>query len=294
MRNADDNKGDSRPKAAAAPASRNRTWAISVVSALFVVAAFLSWHSTWFGRSLSNADLDDYLRQSDKPRHIQHALWQVGEQIVAGDAKAKRWYPQVVSLANSPVTEVRQMAAFVMGQDNRSEEFHGALRGLLNDEQPIVRRNAALSLVRFGDISGHDEIRAILQPSPVKSSSDGIVESLLGVGSEVRLNSLIARVKADSGAVTEVRANVPGRISTLLASEGTRVSAKEELALVSSDAESAWEALRAFYLIGRSEDLAMVRTFASGQNGMPQRVVEQADRTIAAIEERNGRKRDVP
>jgi pyruvate/2-oxoglutarate dehydrogenase complex dihydrolipoamide acyltransferase (E2) component len=124
----------------------------------------------------------------------------------------------------------------------------------------------------------------------VKSSSDGILESLLSEGSEVHLNSLIARVRMDGGSVTEIRAPVPGRISALSVSEGARVSANDELALVSPDADSAWEALRAFYLIGQQDDVATVQPFADGKKGMPQRVVEQADRTIAAIEARNGQK----
>ena len=36
-----------------------------------------------------------------------------------------------------------------MGFDNKSHEFHEALLKLLHDQEPIVRRNAALALVRF-------------------------------------------------------------------------------------------------------------------------------------------------
>ncbi len=43
-----------------------------------------------------------------------------------------------------------------MGKDPSVPEFHEALKKLLVDNDPMVQRNAALSLVRFGDVSGHD------------------------------------------------------------------------------------------------------------------------------------------
>ena len=54
-----------------------------------------------------------------------------------------------------------------MGQDNKSEEFHQALLSLLNDNDPLVRRNAALQLVRFGDGSG--KARVTLDAAIVRS-----------------------------------------------------------------------------------------------------------------------------
>jgi vesicle coat complex subunit len=45
-----------------------------------------------------------------------------------------------------------------MGFDNTSQEFHNALLKLLHDQEPIVRRNAALALVRFNDNSGREEL----------------------------------------------------------------------------------------------------------------------------------------
>jgi hypothetical protein len=37
----------------------------------------------------------------------------------------------------------------------------------LQDHNPMVRRNAALALVRFGDSTGRAEIRSMLRPETV-------------------------------------------------------------------------------------------------------------------------------
>jgi len=84
---------------------------------LIVLMPFLFWWSTWFGRSLSNPQLDEYLHDARKPRHIQQALVQVSERISRHDPAVQRWYPDLVRLAADPVEEVRNTDAWVMGQD---------------------------------------------------------------------------------------------------------------------------------------------------------------------------------
>ena len=85
---------------------------------------------------------EEYLKDDQKPRHAQHALAQIEARIAKGDARAKRWYPQVLALAANPTTDVRMTAAWVMGADAEAAAFHGELVRLLEDKEPIVRRNA--------------------------------------------------------------------------------------------------------------------------------------------------------
>ncbi len=115
------------------------------------LGAFLTWYFTWFGRSLSDADITSYLSDQKHPRRVQHALLQVQDRIARGDASARQWYPQLIRLAGDPETEFRLTVAWVMGFDNKADEFHQSLLGLVKDREPIVRRNAALALLRFGD-----------------------------------------------------------------------------------------------------------------------------------------------
>ncbi len=134
---------------------------------LIVLMPFLFWWSTWFGRHLSDKQLSEFLNDQKHPRHIQHALVQLGERLTAHDASAARWYPDLVRLASYPVEEVRNTDAWVMGQDTTQAGFHDALRKMLDDPSPMVRGNAALSLVRFGDAAGRLQIVALLQPATI-------------------------------------------------------------------------------------------------------------------------------
>src|SRR6202165_3126658 len=83
---------------------------------LIVLMPFLFWWNTWFGRHLSNQQLTEYLHDDKKPRHIQHALVQLGDRMSHRDAAVKQWYPDLIRLGNNPVEEVRNTDAWVMGQ----------------------------------------------------------------------------------------------------------------------------------------------------------------------------------
>lgn len=259
---------------------------IAIVAALFVVATFLSWHGSWFGRGLSDEEIGKYLADEKNPRHVQHALWQIGERMIGGDPGVKRWYPQVVALGSSPVTEIRQVAAMVMGQDNKAEEFHTSLLSLVDDKEPLVRRNAALSLVRFGDQRGHAELRGILQPYKISAPAEGTITSALAEGSPVKMGTLLARIRLGPDQIQEVRSPLPGKVSRVDAPEGARVSAGASLFSLSSDSDSVWESLRALYLIGEPDDMPDVERYARGVEGMPERIKEQAALTAKAIQSR--------
>src|SRR6185295_16251189 len=118
---------------------------------LLVLFPFLFWYGTWFGRRLTDPQIDEYLNDAAKPRHAQHALVQIGERLGQGDARVQRWYPKVVELSRSNLVELRQTTAWIMGQDHRYPAFHEALLKLTGDKEPMVRRNAALGLSNFLD-----------------------------------------------------------------------------------------------------------------------------------------------
>src|SRR5262249_45247625 len=108
---------------------------------LIVLMPFLFWWSTWFGRPLSDKQIDEYVSDERHPRHMQHALVQLGERMSRQDPGAKRWYPQIVQLATYRVEEVRNTDAWVMGQDTSSATFHDTLLKMLNDPAITVRGN---------------------------------------------------------------------------------------------------------------------------------------------------------
>ena len=112
-------------------------------------------------------------------------MLQIQQRIERGDGNVKQWYPQVVAFSSHPETEFRLTVAWLMGFDNKSPEFHQALLKLAHDPEPIVKRNAALALVRFNDPSGREELLAILRPYELQSDSEGEVSSTLKEGSTV-------------------------------------------------------------------------------------------------------------
>ncbi|MCS6818242.1 MAG: biotin/lipoyl-binding protein [Blastocatellia bacterium] len=253
---------------------------------LFIFVPFLTWYLTWFGRPLTDRQIERYLDDQEKPRHIQHALSQIADRILRGDPSVRRWYPKIVSLAEHSRAEIRVMVAWVMGQDNRSEEFHRALKRLLNDPAPMVRRNAALGLVRFGDGSGRTEIQQMLRFEPIRAPEEGTVTVGVSAGDDVRAETLLARIRCADGRQVDVRAPWPGRIERLLVASGAHVRAGEVILSLAPESQQVYEALRALYFIGREEDLPEVERYAQAGSEWPEAVREQARRTAHAIRQR--------
>jgi hypothetical protein len=250
---------------------------ILLLAVLFVAATFLAWYFSWFGRGLSDADISKYLADEKNPRHVQHALLQVQQRMERGDPSATNWYPQLVTLSGNPETEFRLTVAWLMGFDNKAPEFH--------DPEPIVRRNAALALVRFEDSSGREELISVLRPYVLKAPADGVVMSSMHEGSTVARRTLVARIEEPDGKAVELRSPLPGRIEKIVKPNGSQVKRDEDLLTINSDEQSVWEALRGLALVGTAEDLPLIRSYAES-NDASKRVKEQADLSAKAIEHR--------
>ncbi len=267
-------------------AGRRRTpWPLAVVAVLFVVVPFLTWYWTWFGRSLSDEEIERQLREG-KPRQTQHALSQVAERIEKGGADAGRWNAQVVALAASPSPDVRMTAAWVMGLEHKSEEFHGALLKLLEDPEPIVRRNAALALVRFGDPRCRAELLSMLRPITINARTEGTAQTALTEGTPVKRESLLVRYRVGPNRLEEVRSPLPGKVEKASVKEGESWGAGAELFVISPDPEHVSDALVGLAYFGAGEDLPEVERYAGGVEGMPSEVKEKAARTAEAIRRR--------
>lgn len=262
------------------------TFAILILAFLFVLMPFLFWNATWFGRPLTNEQIASAFADRSHPREIQHALTQIEARIERGDPSVRQWYPQIVQLAADPIDEVRVTDAWVMGQDNKAPEFHAALVRLLADPNPMVERNAALSLVRFADDSGHAQIIAMLRPYAMSSPYAGKLETRLKPGEVVNPGTLIAHVES-VGEPKEVRATVPGTLERWLVANGAPVSAGQPIVAFDPSESMEWEALRALYLIGQTADLPDVERYTRGGDGVSPQVMQQAQSTAEAIRSRS-------
>ncbi|MCU1300044.1 MAG: hypothetical protein JWQ87_328 [Candidatus Sulfotelmatobacter sp.] len=267
--------------------SRTQKLLFFLTAWLICLMPFLFWWNTWFGRKLSDQQLTEYLHDTKKPRHIQQALVQVGERITRRDAIAKQWYPQLVQLAADPVEEVRNTDAWVMGQDPSGAGFHETLLKMLADPSQMVRGNAALSLVRFGDASGRPQILALLQPAKITAPNAGHIVDSDRPGTAIRQGGLIAKLAYDQGQTAEIRSPIPGRIRSI-SGTGANIAAGAELAVIDPANDQVWEALRALYLIGQPDDLPAIRPYERDLPDVSNNVRRQAMETEQAIRKRSG------
>jgi biotin carboxyl carrier protein len=264
--------------------------AILVLTFAFVLMPFLLWYMTTFTRPLNDADLATYFADTLHPRRAQHALSQIADRIMSPNAgireSAKIWYPEVIRFSEKGSDELRVTCAWVMGQDNQSPEFHAALLRQLSDANPMVERNAALSLVRFADPAGHALIAGMLAPYMVKAQRTGMLNIRLKPGDVINPGTLLAHITIDKDQ-TEVRSDVPGSIRQWIAAENAQVKAGEPLLLVDPSPEMVWESLRALYLIGQKDDLPAVNPYVRGTGGMPPQIEQQAALTAREISARS-------
>ena len=278
--------GDSLAKSPRARMSARNRLLFFMTAWLIVLMPFLFWWNTWFGRQLPDNRITEYLKDDRHPRHIQHALVQIGERMGRHDAVVTRWYPELIRLAAHPVEEVRNTDAWVMGQDTSSAGFHETLLRILQDSAEMVRGNAALSLVRFGDAAGRPQIVALLQPARILASASGRVLDTDKVGTVIHQGGLIAKLELGP-ATAEIRSPISGRIRTLSVAAGAAVTAGTEVATVDPSDEQVWEALRALYLIGETDDLPAIRPYERELPEVPGRVRQQALLTEKAIRGRS-------
>jgi len=272
---------NSRPRMS----TRNRLL-FFVTGWLIVLMPFLFWWNTWFGRQLSDKQIAEYLQDMKHPRHIQHALVQIGERMARKDQTVARWYAQLPPLASSPVEEVRNTDAWVMGQDPSGSGFHQTLVNMLRDPSLTVRGNAALSLVRFGDTTGKPQIVELLQPAKIAAPESGKITDASAVGIPIHQAGLVAKLEID-GQTTEIRSPISGRLRELRAQIGEDVSAGDTIATIDPAGDQVWEALRALYLIGQPADIAAVQPYERELPDISDHVRQQAVETEQAIRDRS-------
>jgi hypothetical protein len=255
---------------------------------LIVLMPFLFWWNTWFGRHLSDQQIAEYLHDDKKPRHIQHALVQLGDRMSHNDPAAKQWYPDLLRLASNSVEEVRNTDAWVIGQDTSAPGFHETLLKMLQDPSPMVRGNAALSLVRFGDVAGRPQIVALLQPAQIVAPASGRIVDADRPGTAIHQGGLIAKLApAGSTQPLEIRSPIAGRIRSV-AQTGANTASGAEIAVIDPGTDQVWEALRALYVIGQLDDLPAIRPYERDLPDTSNDVRQQALETEKAIQNRAG------
>ena len=250
----------------------------------FVLVPFLYWNGVWFGRVLSDSQFLEYLNDQQKPRKIQHALTQIGEGIQRKDPGVQQWYSTVLELAKHPLSEIRISVAWVMGQDHKSDLFQKNLQTMLSDPHLLVRRNAALSLVRFGSNEGLFELRSMLQPYVIKAPVTATTFYLLSQKDWIEQGEVVAVLHDANGSI-EVDAPFSGWVNFRLPPEISRIEKDQKILTISPNPDHVWESLRALYLIGREQELNLIRSILEDSR-FERRVHQQAHITTQAIQSR--------
>jgi len=267
--------------------SRRANLFVTIVAVMFVMVPFLFWRDTWFGRELTDDEIRQYLADTESPRKAQHVLIQISERMAAGDTSTKQWYPEVVELAGHSLAELRVTVAWLMGQDRESQPFHDTLLILLEDDEPLVRRNAALSLAGFADPAGRLVLQSMLRPYTVTTPHAGKLQNRLEPDDSASHETLLSRVEqpgADEPA--EVRSPVPGIVRERLLRDGSDVAVGDELIVLDPDPDHVFQSLRALFLVGTEEDIEDVRRFLRPRDDMPAGVAQQARLTVDEIRRR--------
>jgi hypothetical protein len=149
----------------------------------------------------------------------------------------------------------------------------------------MVRGNAALSLVRFGDATGRPQIVALLQPAEITSPQAGRIVDSDRPGTSIHQGGLIAKLQYGDKQIAEIRSPIPGRIRSVAGTDAN-IAAGVEVAVVDPSTEQVWEALRALYLIGQQEDLPAILPYERDLPDISTDVRQQAIETENAIRSR--------
>ena len=265
--------------------TRNRILFLATAWLILLMPVWFWWY-TWFGRPLSNQTLQEYLHDDHRPRHIQQALVQMGERMSHHDPAVAQWYPDAMRLATYPEEQVRNTDAWLMGQDTSVAGFHQTLLKMLSDPSLMVRGNAALSLVRFGDATGRPQIVALLQPAKILAPEAGKISDASSPGTSIRQGGIVATLAVSAGHILDLRAPISGRLGKLAANAGQPVGAGDLVAVIDPGTDQAWEALRGLYLVGQPEDIPAVQPYERDLPDISDQVRQQAVQTEQAIRER--------
>jgi multidrug efflux pump subunit AcrA (membrane-fusion protein) len=149
----------------------------------------------------------------------------------------------------------------------------------------MVRRNAALGLVRFSDASGLAEIRSMLQPSAIGAHEAGALDERLKPGESINPGTLLGHIRSGDS-TSELRSQIPGTIRQWLVPDKAAVTKGQPVLLVDPSVSEIWESLRALYLVGQLEDLPAIENIARGASDVPPNVRQQAELTASAIRSR--------
>lgn len=271
-------------------------WPIFLLLAAALIVPAMFWRQSWFGGHLSDEEILRRLGQVENPRQLQHACEQISQRMQRDPQGARQFYEPLESLADHPDEQIRCVVAWLMGEEGgRRQGFHQALLGLLNDQAPGVRYNAALALVRFDEQAARPVLCEMLVPYTVSAewqgpSPEGAVIESLGRKDPVRPRTQIALVDTGQEEPEPVLTPLGGRIGQLLVGVGQTVAKGQPFCTIEPEFQQIYQALRALTLVGKPEDEEYIRPYLDPDNSFSRaqrsRLQTQARLATEAIQRR--------
>lgn len=249
---------------------------------------WLVWRQTWFGARLADDELIAAMSPSATARETQHGIEEITRRLLENDVGRDRWARLLVEASRRPDDPVRIAAAWAMHFDAGREEFVLRLREMATrDESVLASRNAACSLAKSGDAEARSVLRSMLDAYTVTASEDGVVSGLVPVGSVLRENVPVARIRRDDGTVADVTTPVPGRVLSRAAAEGAKVTRGDAIVVLGPDGRHALNAAVALGIVGTEADVELLNLAAAPQSEFGAEVKSAARRAVGAIRARS-------
>ena len=265
------------------------------VMVLLILVPFLFWYGTWFGKVLSAAEIEERLNSArqaqieqaagkQKIRQAQHALEQLSRLIQAGE-DASSVYPVVIELSKHAEPVLRRSVVWLMGFARDNVSMREALVRALEDEDALVRCNAAMQLSLVDMDRARPVLHRALDPVQIKAEVAGRVIATIDVGLRLREGTNLLRVERD-GVMSAIGAPFNGTLTSFAVKAGDQVEVGSVLCTMSPSSAQVVEVFKALAVAGDERDTKVIERFTKIGSGHESRVNDYARRAINLIRER--------
>lgn len=242
---------------------RPPTGTITLGIILICIAVF--WRGCWYATPMSEASMNAALSQEAKVGETHKALSQLKEMLVKKPAKAEAFLPKLESLVTHKTPQIRSTLAWVLGSAPKAENRKSWLMTLLEDEEKLVRFNAAVSLTAYLAPEARPVLHEMLKPTRVRAKVTGVMKQPRGQGQDVRFNLTLGRIELKNGDKVDVTSPIDGRLSACLKSHNAAVAIDDILFKIQPSDGQIENALIALNFYSSKADIAIFEQLARGK-----------------------------
>lgn len=260
----------------------NRQITFMLMATLVMIA--LVWRGCWYGAPMSDSEISAALQGDSGEQETQRALSQVVTQIENNDEGHRSFFPAILALESHKTLQIRATVAWVMGRAKEHKPFTAALLRMVQDDEVLVRQNAALALAKLKRTEGRDIIIGMLLPSVVRASHDGEVTQLVRADEPIRAGMRVARIKGSDGTETDLHSPIDGKIKRADVALDEQVVSGDSIILVQPTNAQFYQALRGLMVVGEQGDLEAINQFLEQTGSLSEEVQLQGENLRKRLE----------